>query len=372
MPSIKRRGLALAATVAIALTAPLAVVAPSFADANHPNTNGNTNISSILSYDDTVKEMKKLEKTSRFNVDVFTLEEAGTEVNKSEAGRDLYVATVGYGPENVWLQGRIHGNEAYGADSLLEILKELGTNGSGDYELLRQKYTFHIIPTYNPDGTDLNIRYTQVTDANGTKRNIDLNRDWTMNGFVAKESKAFYEYWTMVDPAFGIDIHHQGLQVNNETGEDVSLSLGISLAPNGPTLPYIKDGEYNDLTRQMQVHVYDELSKYGSINMSRYTVGSGNNVKEIDIKGGVVSAMMLGLNYNGMNPEGHSNPVIFFETSGNNQSLGQKGRGKLIRQNVLAVKETLLGMATGETLQEDPDRWEEIPHAPLNGYQTGF
>jgi hypothetical protein len=82
--------------------------------------------------------------------------------------------------------------------------------------------------------------------------------------------------------------------------------------------------------------------------------------------------MMLGYDYKGLNPEGHSNPAIFFETSGNTSdgSLGQKARGKSIRQNVLALQELLLGMATGEVRQEDPARWEEIPHAPVTGYQT--
>lgn len=376
----KRRGLALAATAAISLTAPLAVAAPAIAKANLPSPNGQTNISSILTYADVVKELKKLESTSRHGVDVFTLEEAGTKVNKSEQGRDLYVATVGNGPQDVWLQGRIHGNEPYGSDSLLTLLKDLGTNGSPDYKLLREKFTFHIIPMYNPDGSEANIRHTILRDpvtgdpelgTNGREQRIDLNRDWTPTGFVANESLAFYEYWTMVDPAFGIDIHHQGLKKEWGTNDDVTMSLGISLAPGGPTLPGIKNGAYDVLTRQMQVHIYDELSKYGSINIDRYQVGNG---QEIDIKGGVVSAMMLGLDYGGMNSEGHSNPVIFLETSGNtsNGSLGQKARGALIKQNVLAVKELLLGMASGEVQQEDPERWEEIPHQPVTGYQTDY
>jgi hypothetical protein len=129
----------------------------------------------------------------------------------------------------------------------------------------------------------------------------------------------------MVDPAFAIDIHHQGLKTEYGTGDDVTLSLGISLAPGGPTLPGIEGGVYDVLTRQMHVHVYDELAKYGNINMDRYQVGG---------------------------------------------SLGQKARGKSIRQNVLALQEVLLGMATGEVQQEDPARWEEIPHAPVTGYQT--
>ena len=370
----------LAATAALAVAIPFSGITPAAADANFPSPGGNTNISSILTYSDVVKELEKLERTSRFPVDAFTLAEAGTQVNTSEQGRDLWVATVGSGPEDVWIQGRIHGNEPYGTDAILALLKDLGSNGSPEYKLLRETFTFHFIPMYNPDGAEANIRQTVLWDMaanlpelapNGREQRIDLNRDWTPTGFVANESLAFYEYWTDVKPTYGIDIHHQGLKQQWGTGDDVSLSLGISLAPGGPTLPGIKDGAYDVLTRQMLVHVYDELSGYGYINMDRYQVGDG---LEIDIKGGVVSAMMLGLDYQGMNPEGHSNPVIFLETSGNTSdgSLGQKARGKNIKQNVLAMKELLLGLATGEVQQEDPNRWDEIPHQPVNGYSTDY
>lgn len=367
-PSRRRRTAAvLAAGAAFAIAAPFAATAPAVADATFPSTEGNTNTASILTYADLVAELDKLERTSRFGLDVSTLAEVGTAVTTSEQGRDLYVATVGDGPEAVWLQGRIHGNEPYGVDSLLAVLKELGTNGSPDWKLLRETYTFHVIPMYNPDGSELNIRQTILQD--GSAQRIDLNRDWGVGKFAAAESEAFYEYWTMVDPAFAIDIHHQGLKTERGDGDEVTLSLGISLAPGGPTLPGVEGGAYDVLTRQMQVHVYDELSKYGYINIDRYDVGRGI---EIDIKGGVVSAMMLGLDHDGLNPEGHSNPAIFFETSGNTSdgSLGQKARGKSIKQNVLALQELLVGMATGEVQQEDPTRWEEIPHAPVTAYQT--
>ncbi|MRG59282.1 Tat (twin-arginine translocation) pathway signal sequence [Agromyces sp. CFH 90414] len=366
-PHHRRRTTLITAAAVVALAAPLTAAAPAIADANFPSPNGNTNISSIVTYDDLIAELEKLEKTSRFGVDVFTLEEAGTAVTDSEQGRDLYVATVGDGPEHVWLQGRIHGNEPYGTESLLAVLKDLGSNGSPESTLLRETYTFHVIPMYNPDGSELNIRHTILQD--GSEQRIDLNRDWGVGKFAADESLAFYEYWTMVDPAFAVDIHHQGLKTEYGTGDEVTLSLGISLAPGGPTLPGIQGGAYDVLTRQMHVHVYDELQRAGFVNMDRYQVGGS---LEIDIKGGVVSAMMLGLNHDGLNPEGHSNPAIFFETSGNTSdgSLGQKARGKSIQQNVRALNELLVGMATGEVQQEDPARWEEIPHAPVTGYQT--
>jgi hypothetical protein len=366
-PPHRRRTTTIAAAAAFAVAIPFTAGAPALADANFPSPDGNTNIASIATYDDLIAELERLEKTSRFGVDVFTLAEAGTEVSTSEQGRDLYVATVGEGDEHVWLQGRIHGNEPYGTESLLAVLKEMGTNGSPDWTLLRETYTFHVIPMYNPDGSELNIRQTVLQD--GTDKRIDLNRDWGVGKFEAAESEAFYEYWTMVDPAFAVDIHHQGLKREYGTGDEVTLSLGISLAPGGPTLPGVEGGAYDVLTRQMNVHVYDELQQAGYVNMDRYQVGGS---LEIDIKGGVVSAMMLGLDHEGLNPEGHSNPAIFFETSGNTSdgSLGQKARGKSIQQNIVALTELLTGMATGEVQQEDPERWEEIPHAPVTGYQT--
>lgn len=50
--------------------------------------------------------------------------------------------------------------------------------------------------------------------------------------------------------------------------------------------------------------------------------------------------MMLGLNYENINPTGHSNPAIFFETKGNTRegSLGQKSNGHLEKQNYLGLK----------------------------------
>ncbi|UWF77054.1 MULTISPECIES: hypothetical protein [Microbacterium] len=115
----------------------------------------------------------------------------------------------------------------------------------------------------------------------------------------------------------------------------------------------------------MQGHVYTELKKYGFISMDRYSVGGP---REIDIKGGVSSAVMLGLDYNGLNPTGHSHPMVFFETYGG--SIGQKSRGKAIRQNVLGIEAPLGGLTTGQVWSTDPMIWHGIPHADDIGYLT--
>ncbi len=278
----------------------------------------------------------------------------------------MYVATVGTGATKVWLQGRIHGNEPYGTDTLLDVLKTLGSSGSPTARAIRAACTVHVIPMYNPDGTELYIRHTVLQD--GTERRIDLNRDWALNAFVAKESKAWYTYWTQVKPDWGLDIHHQGLKYDTETDEPITMSLGISLAPSGPTLPDIRGGEFDRTTRRMQGYVYEQLSRYGYVNIDRYSVGGPGQYREIDIKGGVASAVMLGLNWNNLNPSGHSHPMVFFETYGG--SIGQKSRGKAIQQNVRGATELLHGMATGAVAATDPMIWHRIPHVPYVGYFT--
>lgn len=343
---------------------------PVLAKKNHPSTEGNTNISSIVTYDEMIDELKSLEKRSKGELEVFTLDELGYENSQSEQNRDLYVAKIGNGPEKVWIQGRIHGNEPYGTESTLKLLKMYVQNQSPKYQKILDELTLYVIPMYNPDGSEMNTRHTELSE--GGDR-IDLNRDWTEDGFEAVESKAWYSYWADVQPDFGIDIHHQGLKTDPETEEAITMSLGVSLAPGGPTLPNIKDGLYEDVTRQAQVHVYDSLKDYGYTNIDRYTVGnSSNGFSEIDIHGGVVSAMMLGLNYDNLNEDHHSHPAIFFETSGNTRdgNLGQRARGHNIKQNVLGLQELLHGLATDEVYDADPERWAEIPMPDTIGYQT--
>lgn len=364
-----------------ALGVPLAGAGTASAAPTFPDPGNSTPLDAIRSYGDMITELDKLSRTSRFPVTVRTLSQIGTQESLSEQGRELYVATVGTGATPVWVQGRIHGNEPYGLDSLLAVLKSLANSGAPEWRGIRDEFTVHFIPVYNPDGSEANIRETILwdratgtprLDAQGREQRIDLNRDWSPTGFVARESLAWYEYWTMVKPAYALDIHHQGLKRDRDTDEPITFSLGISLAPGGPTLPTIEGGAYDVLTRQMLSHVWLETKDRGFIGIDKYDVGPGT---VIDIRGGVVSAMMLGLDHDGLNPSGHSNPAVFFETSGNTRdgSIGQKARGKFVQQNVLGVTAWLDGLATGEVLDVDPTIWDtQIPGTPVLQYFTDW
>lgn len=364
-----------------ALTVPLVGAGTAYADPTFPAPSDDPPLDAIRSYGDMIEELERLARTSSYPVTVRTLSEIGTQESLSEQGRELYVATVGTGDTAVWVQGRIHGNEPYGLDGILSVLQSLATSGSEQWRQIREEFTVHVIPVYNPDGSEMNIRHTILwdretdtprLDGNGNQQRIDLNRDWAPTAFAARESLAWYEYWTMVKPAYALDIHHQGLKRDRDTGEPITFSLGISLAPGGPTLPTIQGGAYDVLTRQMQSHVWLETKDYGFIGIDKYDVGYGT---VIDIRGGVVSAMMLGLDHAGMNPTGHSNPAVFFETSGNTSdgSIGQKARGKFVRQNVLGITAWLDGLADGSVFDVDPDIWhDEIPGTPVLRYFTDW
>jgi hypothetical protein len=332
-----------------------------------PSTNGNTNINSTLSYAEVIKILEDIERSSKGKVEVSTLDQYG----KSEQGRSIYVAKVGTGPQKIWIQAQIHGNEKLVTEAALQLLKTYASSGEKDVERVLEEATLYLIPMYNPDGAEMNIRHTKLTDSG---KLIDLNRDWTPTGFEAVESEVVYAYWADVNPDFAIDLHHQGFKQVYGTNESTSFSLGISLAPDGPTLP---DTGYNEITKQMMAYVYDELSDYGYTHIDRYQVGVDREAGtgyDIDIRGGVVSAMMMGLNYNNLNPEGHSHPAVFFETKGNSTegSLGQKSNGYLTKQNYHALKSLVYGYVTGEVENVNPDDWNNIPHYPLAGYLTDY
>ncbi len=333
-----------------------------------PSTNGNDNINSIMTYEEMVDQLLHLEKQSKEEMEVRTLDDYG----RTEQGRSIYSAKIGEGEKDIWIQAQIHGDEKLTTEAVMQLLKTLVSSGHKDVETLLNELTLYVIPIYNPDGSVMNTRGTKLSDEEESTY-IDLNRDWALDGFKAKESEIVYAYWADVKPDYAVDLHHQGFKTVYGTDESTSFSLGISLAPDGPTLPGLQDGYYNTVTKQMQAYVYDQLNHYGYTHIDQYQVG-GDTKYYIDIKGGVVSAMMLGLNYKDLNPDGHSNPAIFFETKGNTRegNLGQKSNGYLTKQNYLALKALLTGIASNEIKDVDPEHWNDIPAYPAAGYYTDY
>jgi hypothetical protein len=296
--------------------------------------NQEVNLSAIMTFDEVEAELLKLEQRSK---GLIALDIVGYTLQ----GRPLYIAKLGWGLEKrMWIQGRIHGGEPYGNDVCLAIIKSLL---SSDRRIL-EEMTFWIIPSYNPDGSEIFWR--------GNANGVDLNRNWWRedgNDYSELESQAFYWAWVDFKPHYAIDIHHQGTYfVEDEEGEDTNEMTAFSIGI--PVWPEFLEPWVWDTNRRMAVVGYDAVKDLGFCNPTRYPL--------INIHTAVVSSMMLG----NPGPGGHDaewvTAAMFFENRG---GIGNKSRGYLIKQNLVAIHAIIDAIANGELDAVDADRWEEIP-----------
>ena len=391
-----------------------AVAGPVVPGGPYPHPNMEVSRDSILDYYEVVEELYKLEERSGGKIDLEV-------VGYSGLGRPLYAAFIGEGEERLWIQGRIHGDEPYGAEATLDILRTLINDTPKSNEVL-EEMTLMIIPVYNPDG---NMEYQRGEVVEG----IDLNRDWNISfetwlktrelviddhGFVAfpwdwftrfqaVESRNFYDAWSEFEPHYAVDIHHWGAPTVEGTNDMCSLGIGI------PVNPAHLEPEIWDTSRQMALAAYYAAEPLGWCNPARYMY--------IDLPSACVSAMMtntpgpgypgptweeeylecvmalggkdyvFGPGYEAPDPdacddydclseipapdETHAaadgfvldpewtTAAMFLET--NFQDYAQLSRGTLIRQNIVALWGIIDAIVSGELSEIDPEPWEDLP-----------
>jgi Zinc carboxypeptidase len=230
----------------------------------------NVSLASVTGYDDVVQALDRIERTSNGLVTVASAGQSGE-------GRELLYATVGSGPTTFWLQARIHGNELHSTEAALQILDLLDSDNP-TARLIRENLTVVVIPMYNPDGSEANIRQST------TPNRIDFNRDW--ENFTQPESIAFWKLWRDVAPQLALDLHHMGqAPIVNGTNDLNQFQIGArSIDPARMT-------ELQWLTkRQMAMVSVDALDQYGLANVAHYPI--------IDITNAALSRMLMG----GTNP----------------------------------------------------------------------
>jgi zinc carboxypeptidase len=307
--------------------------------------NQEVNLSAIMTFDEVEAELLKLEKRSKGLLEVHI-------AGNTQENRPLYIAEIGWGPKRMWIQGRIHGNEPFGNDVCLAIIKSLLNS---DRDIL-DEITFYIIPSYNPDGSERfwrgNATPTRWDDDDNPTAGVDLNRNWWRedgNDYSELESQAFYWEWAGFRPHYAIDIHHQGTYfVEDEDGEDTNQMTTFSIGI--PVWPQDLDPLIWDDSRRMAVAGYDAVKDLGFCNPTRYPL--------INIHTAVISSMLLG----NPGPDGHDaeweSAAMFFETRG---GIGNKSRGYLIKQNLEAIHAIIDAIAYDYLGDVNPDRWDEIP-----------
>jgi hypothetical protein len=294
----------------------------------------NVVLSSVAGYDDVLRALDRIEATSRGLVEVAS---AGT----SGEGRELLYATVGDGPETFWLQARIHGNELHSTEAVLQILDHLASDDPRA-RLIREQLTVIVIPMYNPDGAEANIRQST------TPNRIDLNRDW--ENFAQPESVAFWRLWRDLAPELALDLHHMGeAPVVNGTNELNQFQIGArSIDPSRMT------AEQWLTNRQMAMVSVDALDRFGIANVAHYPL--------IDITNAALSRMLMG----GTAPAGEQ-PVLDSPTKGaifyEVRSVGQKSNGQLERLFTIPTMAVLTAAADGSLESYDVSGYADLPFA---------
>jgi hypothetical protein len=142
------------------------------------------------------------------------------ELGRSLEGRSINEVIIGRGQKHILLWSQMHGDESTATLALLDILNFLGeASGSEPWvtEMLDQT-TWHMIPLLNPDGAERLQRHTAV--------NVDMNRD--AKQLLTPEARLLRDIQKKLKPAFGFNLHDQGLASVGVTPKVAALAL---LAP---------------------------------------------------------------------------------------------------------------------------------------------
>ena len=138
-------------------------------------------------------------------------------LGKTLDGREIECVTLGSGNRSCWIIHRQHPGEnmaEYYAEGLLTRLLGLDSAGSVDGMVARvlKMYTFHIVPSMNPDGAARGHLRTNACGAN-------LNREWASTGEEGTDD--YYEAPTLERSP---EVYHV-LRRMDETGVDAFLDV---------------------------------------------------------------------------------------------------------------------------------------------------
>jgi hypothetical protein len=339
--------------------------------------------------------LREIESTSNGRVDV-------RQVGTTQRGRELWSARVGSGDRVLMVQSAIHGNERTGTEALLGMLQHLGTSTDASTKSLLSNVTVVALPMVNPDGGELNRRrnvisweevgqtYPQLVDAppawyhapNGDGIDLpgfDLNRDFNADldyvpqaadmpgepvdaGFyLSPESRAIRDVYVDLLGEFGmvdavVDLHHMG-PCDRLTGGEQDGRL-ISIALDYPPLGVNDGAAYRaewplldqDKSRRYALAVARGIQDAYGTQSPLAAVGRYFHPDEREFAGQGRSA--FGLN---------GSATVLFEVRGQQDDLGQKQRGMLVRSVRTGVESLIEAMATGEVDRLDGDAFFDLP-----------
>lgn len=308
----------------------------------------NVSLSSFHDYNELVKTLKQIEKSSQGAMELTT-------IGKSNQGRDIYLAKVGNGPKKVMFITQQHGNEPLGTEAALNVLKFLSTGNDKVKDIL-SKVTVYIVPRVNVDGAEAKWRYN--VDPTAPKVSYaapgigyDINRwhwqNWEDSPYYKKDNGltfpnnpvpeivAVLNAYKSIKPEWIVDLHHQGTYLNEKDGDMIKTSI------LWPTDPKAKP-EAVELSKKMCSVIYSNLENYGFSEVSLYDGGAYEGIAR---------------NSYGIAGSGS----VLIEMRGQMDSLGQKSSGYLTRTFEEAIMSLISATADGSLYNADISIAENIP-----------
>jgi hypothetical protein len=394
------RNTRLALAAAFALTGSLVVVPPVAASAGEPaqgtcKTFDDPQYNGWTTYEELGPQLREIERTSngRVRVDV---------VGRTQLGRELYAARVGTGRRVLLVQSAIHGNERTGTEALLGILKDLGTGSDPATQRALQGVTLVAMPMVNPDGGEINRRanviswdqvvatYPQLAGAPRawyhTLRGdgidlpgFDLNRDFNPDlgyvpgagdlpgrqtdagFFLSPESRAIRDVYVALRREFGkvdavVDLHHMGpcdpLTGGPQDGRPISVSLdypplgvndGAAYKAKWPLLD-------QDASRRHALAVANGIAAAYGDQSPLAAIGRYYHPDDREYAGQGRSAFAM-----------NGSATVLFEVRGQQDDLGQKLKGMLVRSVRTGVESLIDAMATRAVDTLDGDDFFKLP-----------
>lgn len=277
-------------------------------------------------YEGLLDELERIERSSQGSV---SLAFAG----ESLEGREIPVASVGNGETDVFIDTEQHGNEPTGTSAAVEVLRSLGSGGNNVRGVL-DALTVHMMLMVNPDGAERNQRVN--ADGVDPNRNHDYQPGSEDN--PSPEAQAMIDAVDEIDPLWVADLHTQTGDYIDDDDNSVTASNYWPIASGVPE-------DAQDLSKQMNWAMYDEVSQYGYANITQYPGGTNPAIAR---------------NAYGLQDRGS----VLLEATGQADDRGPRMEGMMIRLMNEEVTTLLEGTVDGSLFDIDPNNAEEIPERP--------
>lgn len=266
----------------------------------------------------------------------FELEEIG----ESLEGRELVVARAGSGETDVFVVTEQHGDEPTGTNAIIQTLDHLASTGSPFAETVREELTVHVLPMQNPDGGMRNQR----TNAEGIDPNRQHDFEVGAEDNPSPETQAMIDYVVPLEPEWVADLHTQSGMYYDEKENPGDMFHSSNFWPIADEA----DGDAVDLSKKMNVAMYDRVDGFANAQLSDYPGGTGTNIAR-----------------NAYATYGFGS--VLNEMTGQVGDRGERMEGQMIRIQRKETEVLLEETADGTLYDRDPDDVEEIPERPTFG-----